>query len=70
MTSGRNVNVGGTSITLGGVLPVRGKVKVGLAGSSLVMVKVQLFCPADVGVKRMVRFNDPSWLMVAGKGLP
>src|SRR4030042_4517375 len=52
-----------------GVLPVTVSVQVGVSGSLLEIVRVQVFGPAEVGVKRMVRFIHESGLTEVGNGL-
>src|ERR1700730_17976941 len=53
----------------GGVLAVRVRVTVGVAGSLLVMVSVQLFAPGSTGVKPTTRFRQEPGATKAGKGL-
>jgi hypothetical protein len=52
-----------------GVLAVNDWVTVGVSGSLLVMVRLHVLGPAEVGVKRTTRPRHESGLTTAGKGL-
>src|SRR5271154_3969187 len=51
------------------VFPVRGITTLGLTGSSVVIVRVQAFGPAEVGVKLTPTGRLESGLIVAGNSL-
>jgi hypothetical protein len=69
ITVGRNVRFDGISIEGSGVSAVTVFVISEASGSSLVITRVQLLGPSEVGVKRITRFTQESGLTVAGKGL-
>src|SRR5260370_6169528 len=69
MTSGANPRSGGTSMDGQGVLAMTGRLITPLAGSSLLICRLQLLGPQEVGVNRIVSERHESGLTTAGKGL-
>src|SRR5436190_13081526 len=69
MTVGGNAMSGGTSIAAQGELAVTIRVITGVSGSSVMISSLHCLRPHEVGVKRITKSTQESWLTIAGNGL-
>src|SRR5579859_5790178 len=69
MTSGAKPRLPGTSICGQGVLAVTVRLVIGVVGSPLIICRLQLFDPHDVGVNWITRLRHEPGPTTAGNGL-